>query len=125
MQNNEFEYKHPSTIWEIIKSKYEIEIINGSLGTGEKMPSISTISERFSVTRNTAVKVLDSMRKDNLIYKKQGTGYFIKPMAREKLFVSYEKKALRELEQAINTAKLVNMTIPQLESHIMNLWNEE
>lgn len=85
MRNTLFDYKHPFTVWEEIKSNIEIDIINNVYNVGEKVPSINQISQDYNVSSSTAVKVLESLRNDDTILKKRGIGYFVMPYAKDKL----------------------------------------
>lgn len=52
-----FNYKHPFTVWEEIKTGIEINIVNDNYNVGDRVPSINQISQDYNVSNSTAVKV--------------------------------------------------------------------
>jgi DNA-binding GntR family transcriptional regulator len=47
-----------------------------ALSPGEHVPSVSAISERFSVSRNTSIRALKLLKDEGLITTEQGWGSF-------------------------------------------------
>lgn len=123
MLNKDYVYKHPHTVWDSVKKHYEIEILKGNLVAGDKMPSLNNIAEDFNISKNTAVRVLEQMNNDNLLFKKRGMGYFIKPYAKEKIYENYETIFEQRLDDIIYFAKTLNKDLDEILSEIKNKWS--
>jgi len=54
------------------------EIASGTLGPGDKLPSIRTLAERFGVAPMTAQSAIDMLRSEGLIYASPGRGTFVR-----------------------------------------------
>lgn len=105
MRNTKYNYKHPYTVWENIKSDIETDIIRDVYGIGEKIPSINDICQEYKVSNNTAVKALESLRNDGIILKKRGIGYFVKPYAKEILIKKHKDEFVDSLIKTIELGK--------------------
>lgn len=116
MRNITYNYKHPHTVWEDIKSDIENDIVNNVYKTGCKVPSITQISQKYEVSNNTAVKVLESLRNDAIILKRRGVGYFVMPYAKDKLL----KKKKQEFKTKINHLVLVARSIGYTKEDLVN-----
>lgn len=101
MKNRHIEYKHPSTVWEVIKHDVELDIINNTYRAGDKVPSINQLSNMYNVSNNTSVKVLESLCKDSTVLKKKGIGYFVMPYAKDKLYDKYIKEMESDIKRLI------------------------
>jgi DNA-binding GntR family transcriptional regulator len=53
-------------------------IESGELAPGDMLPSITRISQEEGVSKGTAVKALDVLRREGLTYSIQGWGTFVK-----------------------------------------------
>ncbi len=54
-------------------------IDRGEYGPGERLPSMRTLSEQFSVTPVTISRAVDALRAEGLVDARQGTGLFVRP----------------------------------------------
>jgi len=53
------------------------QIASGELAPGQKMPSITTLAQRYDIATSTARKALALLRKDGLIRTRRGWGTFV------------------------------------------------
>ena len=60
-------------------------ILSGAYGEGEQVPSITEFSVAYKINPATALKGINLLVDDGLLYKKRGLGMFVAPGAREKL----------------------------------------
>jgi len=60
----------------------EDQRIAGTLGPGDKLPSIRSLAERFGVAPMTAQSAIDMLRSEGLIYTSPGRGTFVRADAR-------------------------------------------
>jgi DNA-binding GntR family transcriptional regulator len=60
-----------------IAADIRAEIQAGRLRPGEQVPSVTQLCDRYSVTRNTAIRALRVLKDDGLIVIEQGWGSFV------------------------------------------------
>lgn len=88
--------ENPNARWRQVKEEIEIGIVKETYSVGECIPSINQMCEMYGISSNTALRVLESLHSDNVVYKRAGKGYLVKPYAKEelirKLQYDYEKK---------------------------------
>lgn len=103
-------------VWQDIKNKIEFDIIAGvyyQKDKPSKLPSISELAIKYNCGKSTAQKILDELCLEEVLLRKQGVGYFIKPFAKQHLFDNklnvYEKKMLELVEdmKRLNISKEV------------------
>lgn len=118
------QYKHPKTLWETIKFKLEVKIINGTYKSADKVPSMAELSEMYGIGKSTAKKVLESLYEEGIITKKRGVGYFVKPLTRNKLKGKHLKKLDGGLKEYILMAKEMKIEKELLNDKIKKLIDE-
>ncbi len=60
-----------------IMEEIKLQLENGSLIAGSKLPSIRQLSEHFSCSKNTVIKAYVELEKEHLIYSVPKSGYFV------------------------------------------------
>lgn len=75
--------KKSKVIWDKIADELEYKIYKGIISENSKFPSYSELSEQYSIDRSTAIKVCKYLEGNNIIYRKSGLGFFLKPGAKE------------------------------------------
>lgn len=122
MRNNIYFYIHPKTVWDTIKYEIELSIINGTYGVGDKVPSINEIHSTYNISKNTAVKVLESLISDEILSKKKGIGYFVLPNAKEKLIKRRKLEFKNNLINIVEVAKKIGYEKDELMTLINDNW---
>ncbi|KXT78547.1 aminotransferase-like domain-containing protein [Streptococcus sp. DD13] len=61
---------------EIIQDLKE-KIENGTLERGQKLPSIRKLSEKYNCSKDTAIKALQELRYQHLVYSVEKSGYYV------------------------------------------------
>lgn len=96
-------------LWQDIKSQVELDIVAGvyhQVNKPNKLPSISEMAQKYNCGKSTAQKVLEELCKDDIVLRKKGIGYFIKPFARQELYEKrvgiYENEAVKLIEEMKN-----------------------
>src|SRR5207302_743962 len=74
--------EHP---YERVANELRAEILRGDLAPGAKLPSENDLTERFSVSRDTARKGIALLRMEGLITSHQGKGAFVRERPRVSL----------------------------------------
>lgn len=95
--------------WEEIKRSLEMDIIKNVYT--DKMPSINELARLYGCSTRTSAKVLDVMRKEEIIHNEKCIGYFVKPHAREMLLDAYKDVCVEKMEQLVREAQTLG--IPQ------------
>lgn len=116
--------KYNNTLWETIKFKLEIEIMNGKYKSTEKVPSISELSLIYGIGKSTSKKVLESLCKDGIITKQRGIGYFVKPLVKNRLNDKHLNNLDKGLRECINIAKDINITEDLLKERLIKIIQE-
>lgn len=105
--------------WIHIKEKMVSDIVKGIYKPyttvknedGEKiqiqtsLPSIAEIAKIYGCGKSTAQKVLIEMCNSGILIRKQGVGYFIKPLVKEKLKNEQIRGIKKELERITYNAR--------------------
>lgn len=124
MQNKNLDYKHPNTVWEYIKEDLEVLIIKGLLKTGDKVPSINKLANHYNVSNSTAQKALETLFDKDILIKKQGIGYFVKPYTRNKLISEHKEKLKKRLETLLLESKELDIDKDELNLFINSVINK-
>lgn len=124
MQNKNLDYKHPNTVWEYIKEDLEVLIIKGLLKTGDKVPSINKLANHYNVSNSTAQKALETLFDKDILIKKQGIGYFVKPYTRNKLISEHKEKLKKRLEALLLESKELDIDKDELNVFINSVINK-
>jgi DNA-binding GntR family transcriptional regulator len=96
-----------------IYNKLYMEIISGELPDGSQLPSESTLTEKYGVSRNTLRQALTVLNEDGLISKRQGRGTLIHYSKENKAAIGmkicnpmlhYAKDAIEAIDISFNFA---------------------
>ncbi|MDL4839838.1 aminotransferase-like domain-containing protein [Aquibacillus rhizosphaerae] len=60
-----------------IIEEIKLQLTNGSLIAGSKLPSVRQFSEQFSCSKNTVIKAYVELEKEHLIYSVPKSGYYV------------------------------------------------
>lgn len=97
-------------------------ILSGERGS-EKLPSVQMLMRKYHVTRTTVTRVMEELSAANLIFRKQGSGTFIRPNSgQEKFCVASIVAGTRAWEYylPINSA----IVAASRENNLTFLWSE-
>lgn len=72
------EFDNKSPIYIQIMNDIKVDIINGTLKPGDKLPSIREMAVKFKVNPNTLQRVYQELERENITYTQRGTGSFIR-----------------------------------------------
>jgi DNA-binding transcriptional regulator YhcF (GntR family) len=77
-----------------IKERIEDQIINGSLGVDEQVPSTTQIVQFYKINHITVSKGVNLLVDEGILYKKRGVGIFVSKGAKKLLTQKRQKKFL-------------------------------
>lgn len=63
--------------WRLITEELRVEISDGRLHSGDRLPTENVLAERFGVNRHTARHAIAALAKDGLVESRRGSGTFV------------------------------------------------
>ncbi|MBQ9952008.1 MAG: LacI family DNA-binding transcriptional regulator [Clostridia bacterium] len=82
-------------MYQEIYQDFRKKIMEGELRPEERLPSEDELSAEYSVSKITVKKALELLRDENLIYRVQGRGTFVKGASRTEEAEGEKKKSMR------------------------------
>ncbi len=96
-------FKDESVVKEV-QTDLEFKIVTGELAPGEKFPPIRDLAEMYDIGTSTAQKIVNNLSAEDIIVKKRGVGFFIKPYIKGKLIDKHTAECRRMFRIAIDYA---------------------
>ena len=81
-----------------VAEEIEDAILNGAFREEEQIPSTTEISVGYKINPATALKGINLLVEDSIVYKRRGLGMFVSPGAKERV---REKRRLRFREDYV------------------------
>ncbi|ATS09208.1 GntR family transcriptional regulator [Porphyromonas gingivalis] len=92
-------------------------ILSGEYSADERVPSVRELAEQMEVNPNTAMRAVERLQMEGMIYNKRGLGYFVSPNTREEILASRRKKFVEEVVPALlSEMKLLGIGLDTLQS---------
>ncbi len=63
--------------WRLIAEELRVEIGDGRLAVGDRLPTENSLSQRFSVNRHTARQAIAALAAEGLVESRRGSGTFV------------------------------------------------
>lgn len=63
--------------WRLITEELRVEIDDGRLHAGDRLPTENVLAERFGVNRHTARQAIAALAEDGLVESRRGSGTFV------------------------------------------------
>ncbi len=100
-----FDFQSEKPLYLQLKEQIEDAILNGAFAEESQIPSTTEISVTYQINPATALKGMNLLVEEGILYKKRGLGLFVSPQAisglkqkRSKAF--YENYVIAMLEEA-------------------------
>ena len=107
--------KQQSPIFHQLANKLCDEILAGKYQADNRIPSSRDLAVYFEVNPNTVVKTFELLANNAIIYENRGMGYFVSPLAVEKILERKRKQFSEEyLPQFFKTMEQLSINIEQL-----------
>lgn len=84
-----------------IAEKLENAILSGAFSDGDQIPSITELSVVYTINPATALKGVNLLVDQGLLYKKRGLGMFVADGAREQLMQRRKESFFRDYVQPL------------------------
>ena len=111
-------------IYEQIKEAIKNQILDGTLKTGDMLPSMRLLAKELRISIITTKRAYEDLEREGYIESFTGKGSFVKGINRELVRenVIYEVQEL--LEQAINKARMTNVSEEEILDIIKLIYEE-
>lgn len=109
-------------VYEQIIKQVEEQVLTGILKEGDKLPSVRSLSVKFSINPNTIQKAYTELDRRQLIITVPGKGSFISEKAIEVVRANSREK-MTELNKIIRELALAGVTKEEIINNIEEVFN--
>lgn len=106
----QLDFKDRRPLYEQIKEKIKLLIINGVLQANEQIPSVRDLAQSLTINPNTIQKSYKDLESEGFIYSVRGKGSFVTPLEHN-LQQERCKELLTEFERIL--AELMYLHVPK------------
>lgn len=96
---------------EAVHRELERSILDGTLGSGERLPTEHALAEHFSVSRSVVREAVARLKAEGMVEARQGSGTFVAKQARVLSFDRVQTEALPELAQIMELRRIVEVAV--------------
>lgn len=111
-------------IYAQIREQLKEQILNGQLSSGTVLPSIRKLAKEVGVSVITTTRAYNDLEEEGFIASMQGKGSVVLSTENKILKEQYLMRIEDGLLTAVETAKRIHMTEPELHALITDLWKE-
>ena len=111
-------------IYEQIKESIKNQIIDGTLKAGEALPSMRVLAKELRISIITTKRAYEDLEREGYIESFTGKGTFVKGINRELLRENVIFEVQELLEQAINKARMANVSEEEILDIIKLIYEE-
>ena len=116
--------KSGTPIYDQIYTQIKAQIINGSLGEDEMLPSIRGLAKDLRISFITTKRAYEELEKDGFIYTVPGKGCFVAAKNLELLRELYLKQIEEYMDQVVRLADACNLTKKDITDMVAFAWEE-
>jgi GntR family transcriptional regulator len=114
----------PDPIYEQITRQVKAQIISGDLSQGDPLPSIRRLAHDLQISVITTKRAYDELEREGFIDTVEGKGSFVAMQNKELLREKKMKLVEDKLNEAVEEAKLLGISLPELERMLTLLYKE-
>jgi GntR family transcriptional regulator len=118
------DFENNVPIYEQIETQIKRQILNGSLKSGEALPSIRILAKELKIGIITAKRAYDDLINQGYAYSVQGKGVYVSGIAKDVAIKHSSEEIVKSVKKAIVIAKASGISkedfIAQIEAH----WTE-
>jgi GntR family transcriptional regulator len=115
----------PDPIYEQISRQIKGQIISGDLQEGAALPSIRKLAHDLQISVITTKRAYEELEKEGFIDTVEGKGSFVAMQNKELLWEKKMKLVEEKMFKAVEEAKLLGITLPELEEMLTLLYKEK
>lgn len=112
-------------IYEQIASQIKALIINGSLHEGDMLPSMRLLAKELKISVITTKRAYEELEREGFIVSQTGKGSFVAGRNMELIRESQLQKIEQLLNQAVETARMSDVSLGELQEMIALLYGGE
>ena len=101
-------------IYQQIADSLKTDILSGKIKQGDYLPSIRGLAKDLRISVITTMKAYEILEKEGLVTAAQGKGYYVNAQNSEMLREQHLRKVEDSLNDAINSAKIANISESEL-----------
>ncbi len=87
------EVDDPRPTYQRLADDLRVEIANGNLPPGSRVPSVRKLAERYGVAQMTASQALQTLQREGLVFTSAGRGSFVRAEAAKRAARSQDSLA--------------------------------
>jgi len=115
----------PDPIYEQIARQIKAQIISGGLREAETLPSIRKLALDLQISVITTKRAYEELEKEGFIDTVEGKGSFVAMQNKELLREKKMKIVEEKLNEAVEEAKLLGITLAELREMLVLLYKEK
>jgi GntR family transcriptional regulator len=100
------------------------QIISEELSESDALPSIRSLAKELKISVITTKRAYDELEKDGFIVTVAGKGSYVAPINKEMLRETKIKIIEEKITEAISTAKLLGLTLDELQEMMKLIYEE-
>ena len=101
-------------IYQQIADSFKTDILSGKYKQGDYLPSIRGLAKDLRISVITTMKAYEILESEGRVTAAQGKGYYVNAQNSEMLREQHLRKVEDSLNDAINSAKIANITESEL-----------
>lgn len=101
-------------IYEQIVTAIKTEIINGTLGPNESLPSIRTLAKELRISVITTKRAYEELERNGFIQTVPGKGSYVAYFNKELIYEEKLKEIEIKIEEAVQLSRIINLSREEL-----------
>ncbi|ATW27310.1 GntR family transcriptional regulator [Candidatus Formimonas warabiya] len=110
-------------LYEQIKEKMKILIINGVMKANEQIPSVRELAQSLTINPNTIQKAYKDLEVEGFIYSVRAKGSFVTPLQQVNNQVRRDE-LFKDFDRVTAELRYINTPKEELISHIQRIYEE-
>lgn len=113
------ELREDKNIYQQVTDLVERDILRGTLKADDQAPSTNQFAKVYKINPATALKGLNQLVEEGILYKKRGLGLFVTDQAREKVMSKRKREFLKnQLPELLKEARRLGISTEELIKNI-------
>lgn len=108
-----------------IENHFRFAIASGRLEAGERLPSVTDLSERIGVNPNTVAKAYRDLEVMGLVHARRGRGVFVSKGVRAKCEEDCRARIIKGLNEVVGEARAAGMGVTELIEAVRAIYSAE
>ena len=112
-------------IYEQISAQIKSQILDGTLQSGDQLPSIRLLAKELRISVITTKRAYDDLERDGFVQSIPGKGSFVAQANRDTLRKERMQTAQGHLQEAVSVAQSSGIPLQKLQDSLDELWNKK